>query len=757
MHAGKLVPLGSVVLLSWLILLGGPNLTNAQEITLRGRISDKATNEALQLANVTLQELPDGKGRGTTSDENGLYEFSSLAPGTYLLHVRYVGYKPHRDTLQLSPTQQQVIQHVRLVQADESLNEVTVTGTQERDENPGHTAIQVADIARVPTPAGSGDLAGYLRMQPGVVSTGDRGGQLFIRGGTPSENLVLMDGAQIFQPFHILGFFSAFPQDVISEVDLYAGGFGPRYSGRTSTVMDVRIKNGNLYESNWSASISPFVSEVFFESPLYEGQSSILVSARGSLIESASSLYLEEQQPLRFNSQMVKFTNVGENGPCSGLIMRTYDRGKIDFQSDDFFKWNNIVVGGRCAGVSDRDGVSYTDANVYISHFSNEVGLTDFPSRNSSVNKFHFDINMTSNIKDWTLDYGFFTDVRNVSYRIPDMFQSIRNGSDLFVSSGGYLSVEVPTGEHFSITPGLSYTSYIFRFKPSIEPRLKVSWQPRGKKNEEIHAAIGIYEQPLVGITDFRDAGTAFTAWMPIPDEDRRLQSRHALLGWRQPIGDHLDLSIEGYYKQLFDKPISLWSPIARFTTDLGYADGTTEGIDVRIDFRFPYVFGGIGYGYANTQYETTQAHFERWYGQATQRYHPSHDRRHQFNANLGITWKGFTANISWMYGSGLPYTRPIGFDSGFLFLEQLPDPRGEYGQPRILMDKPFNGRLPEFHRLDVTVEQEFNWSGLQWVLRGGAVNAYDWDNLFYYDVFNQRGVRQLSFMPFVSLKVGSL
>src|SRR5690606_35192440 len=114
---------------------------------------------------------------------------------------------------------------------------------------------------------GSGDLATYLQTLPGVVTTGDRGGQLFVRGGTPAENLALVDGIPIYQPFHILGFFSVFPEDLVSSVDFYAGGFGARYSGRTSSVLDVQMRDGNPNKLSGAGSISPFLAEVLAEGP----------------------------------------------------------------------------------------------------------------------------------------------------------------------------------------------------------------------------------------------------------------------------------------------------------------------------------------------------------------------------------------------------------------------------------------------------------------------------------------------------------
>lgn len=746
------------IILCWICVFWGIGVLEiqAQDIELSGLVSDRQTGNTLEMANVILYEISRDDTTGTTTDGNGLYEFNQLQPGNYILSVRYVGFETYSDTLKLAERDERVLKNVQLFRSSESLDEIVISGVQE-DVEVGRVSINPQDLRRVPTPAGSADLAGYLQAQPGVVATGDRGGQLFIRGGTPSENLVLVDGIQIYQPFHILGFFSAFSEEILSKVDLYAGGFGAEYSGRTSSVMDVRLKNGNLYNRNWSASVSPFVSELFFESPVIEGKNSIMVSARGSLIEESSKLYLEEQQPFRFNNQLVKFTNIGERASCSALFMRTYDRGKLDFDGDEFFKWNNFVLGGRCSGSAEGSSVSFYDLNVGISYFSNEAGSPATAGRFSDVYKSHVDVNFTQSIGEWKLDYGFFTDYRIIDYDISDRFLSTQERKASILSSGFHATADVPIGEKISIEPGIAVTAYIRKYKTSLEPRLQLSWQPRGKVDEEVHAALGIYRQPLIGVSDFRDAGTAFTAWMPIPDSTQRLKARHALLGWRQPVGDYIDFSVEGYYKDIQYTPVTVWSPLARFSTNLAYANGTSHGADVRLNFNYRNLYLGVGYGYSYTEYKTAQGHFGTWFGEPVQRYHPPHDRRHQVNTQAGLEFGKFRANISWVYGSGLPYTRPLGFDSFFSFDKRPPEVGNRYGDPRILVDKPYEGRLPDFHRLDISVEQAFEFPGFRTRVQAGAINAYNLQNLFYYDVFNQRGIKQLSFMPYFSLKVESI
>lgn len=729
----------------------------AQDVAIRGIVSDYQTGRALDMANVTLQLLSGNGVRGTTTDDNGLYQFNNVAAGEYVFTVRYIGYEMHLDTLSIGRNSQNILHHVQMRQSLEELEEMTVIGTGGDDVDAGQITIRPEIFGRAPTPAGSADLASYIQTQPGVVATGDRGGQLFVRGGTPSENMVLMDGTMIYQPFHIVGFFSVFPEDVVSKVDFYAGGFGPRYSGRTSSVMDVRLKNGNLYNRNWSVSLSPFVSDFYFESPLKEGKSSVMASLRGSLIEESSEIYLTEKQPMRFNSQLLKYYNTsGEGLSCSALLMRTYDRGSLDFESDDYFKWSNLVTGSRCAAASAESMVSFVEFNFGLSHFSNEAGGSEGGVRNSQIFKSHLDLNMTMFIGKSRLDYGFFTNYRTLSHDISNLFVSLDEKEVSFMSTGGYLKASIPFGEKFSIEPGVSYTSYLKRVPTSLEPRIQFSWQPRGNVDEEIHGALGIYRQPYVGLTDYRDVGSAFTAFLFLPDMDRRLESRHALLGWRQPLGRFIDVSVEGYYKKIEDTPIATWNVVAQFTTDLAYADGTVRGADVRFNLNKRNFYFGLGYSYSITEYTTAQDHFEVWFGEPVQSYNPPHDRRHQLNAQAGFDTGKFSINVSWMYGAGFPFTRPIGFDSYFSFEMRPPDVTGDYGEPRVLLDKPFQGLMPDFHRLDISAEQVFDMGSINLKVQAGAINTYNRENLFYYDVFHQRGINQLSLMPYLSLKMGT-
>ena len=728
----------------------------SQSSVIRGIVTDSQSGQTLDMATISIQLLPEGELKGTTTDQNGFYQIGNLSAGEYIFQVRYVGFETFKDTISVSRGSNVISKNVSLNQESAELGELTVSDRGFRGGS-GQVNVRPEFFERAPSPGGNADLVSYIQTQPGVLVTGDRGGQLFVRGGLPSENLILMDGTMIYQPFHIVGFFSVFPENVVSSADFYAGGFGPRYSGRVSSVMDVRLRNGDLYERGWSASVSPFISDFYFETPVKKGKSSLMVSVRGSLIEESSKYYLQDQQPLKFNSQLAKFNSVSNTGiSCSFLMMRTYDRGSLDFDSDQYFKWNNFVTGGRCAGASESTSLSFMELNFGLSYFSNETDGGGSGNRFSNVFRSNLDMSFTNYWSDTRIDYGFFTNYRTVKYDLVNRFSSLDANEASFLSTGGFLNVNISLWEHLTVEPGFSFTSYMNRVPSSFEPRFRFSLDVPGSSDFKLHGAAGIYRQPLVGLSDFRDAGTAFTAWIIEPDSDRSLQTTHFLLGLDFSLTRYLKFSVEGYHKIIQDTPVSVWSSAAEFTTDIAYADGNVNGFDVRIDYDRRNFFAGLGYGYAITEYETAQDHFTLWFGEEVQTYNPSHDRRHQLNAQIGFEFGNFSTNLNWSYGSGMPFTRPIGFDSFFSFEDGPPEVTEGYGTPRVLLDKPFQGRLPQYHRLDFSIERLFELNSAEMNIQLGAINLYDQSNLFYYDVFFQRGITQLPFVPYLSLKLSS-
>jgi hypothetical protein len=204
------------------------------------------------------------------------------------------------------------------------------------------------------------------------------------------------------------------------------------------------------------------------------------------------------------------------------------------------------------------------------------------------------------------------------------------------------------------------------------------------------------------------------------------------------------------------DIPVPAWQATTQFTTRLDRADGRVLGVDTRVEYTRPHFYGFVGYGYASTLYEATQPEFEVWFGDPVQRYHPPQDRRHQLNALTTLDLAGFRASARWQFGTGLPFSRPIGFDEAFDFTHELPDVDTNVGTTRMLLDRPFTGRLPTMHRLDVSLGRGFELPFGRVTAAIGAINAYDRQNMFYYDLFTGRRVDQLPLAPYASVTLRS-
>ena len=321
------------VLCYLVVIVGLPcGLVYAQSATIRGFLTEEATGQSLELVNVIL-ETSDGSTSGAVTSADGLYQFRRLDPGTYMLRASFIGYKVHQDTLDLS--RGEVLTYNISLEADTGeLGELVVEASAEASAAApiaGLQTIRPAEIERVPTPDVSGDLASYLTTLPGVISTGDQGGQLFIRGGEPSQNMVMIDGMLIYQPFHILGFYSAFPSDIVNKADVYAGGFGGKYGGRLSSVIDIRSREGNAFSYAGSGAISPFLGSVQLEGPLIPGRMSFVASFRQSLLDQLADQYVDDTLPFEFNDLFGKLDfDVTRASKFSFTYLSTSDEGHTD-------------------------------------------------------------------------------------------------------------------------------------------------------------------------------------------------------------------------------------------------------------------------------------------------------------------------------------------------------------------------------------------------------------------------------------------
>ncbi|NJD64734.1 MAG: TonB-dependent receptor, partial [Chloroflexi bacterium] len=616
----------------------------------------------------------------------------------------------------------------------------------------GRQRVQPVDLGRVLQPAASGDVAAYLQRLPGVVAQGDRGGQLFIRGGTPAENMALVDGIMIYQPFHIVGFFSAFPEELVADADFYAGGYGARYSGRTSSVLDVHMRGGNRSRYEASAGASPFLAEATVEGPLNGGQASWIASASRSLIDPTSSFLAGSRQPLEFESQYLKLTSFGEAGSrCSAMGLRTYDEGRMDAEDRvSRVSWENLVAGGQCIMLFEERMLRLLEVNFGYSVVRNAAVTREASTFHSSISRLSHDAHTTNMIGSVPIQAGYHVYLEMPSFDLAELFANLSASDASIFGANAYFEAGLkPTGR-LAVTPGMVV---VLAPRARFEPRLRASWQPWGRSTEEITAAAGLYHQDLTGVSDSRDPGSVFIAWTR-PRDAQPMEAVHLLLGWQQTLASTLHWSVEGYYKRLRNVPVPAWQAIVQYNTVLAKAKGDVYGVDARVEYDRGPLYGFVGYGYGQIRYETAQDNFEAWFGDPVQSFHPPHDRRHTVNAQASLDIGSFTAPLGWQLGSGLPYTQPIGIDDALAIPYDLEDVRSRLGTTRMLLDRPYQGRLPAIHRLDASLKRSFGLGVGDLDVQLGVINAYDRRNMFYYDIYTGRRIDQLPLVPYLSLRL---
>jgi len=734
----------------------------AQRAAVRGFVTDDASGQPIPGANVALEEVgDDGEVRGAATDLDGLYTVSGLAPGRYRFRVTFVGFEPYADTLDLEPGILQV--DVRLREAVSVLDEARVESERTSgaaNVTAGLQRIRPEEVRLVPSPDVSGDLVSYLTTLPGVVTSGDRGGQLFIRGGEPTQNLVLLDGMPVYQPFHSLGFYSAFPADVLASADVYAGGYNARFGGQLSSVIDVTARNGNKRRIEASASVAPFVSGITAEGPLVRDRLSFLVTGRRSVIEQGAEYLTDAALPFDFGDVFGKLHYAPS--PTSQLSLTglyTYDTSTIGSPGaprPDEVHYENAGIGFRyvllpaVAPLLGEVLLSYSLLDTTLGPSADVVEPADDLTRSSHLSRFNAEFNLTYFLR--RIDFRFGAAVRTIytESELGGLFQNVATARTNATEFALYAEPELKLGV-LRLTPGARLTISPSLGQQFIEPRFRAVLEAGPHR---LSAAAGLYNQPIVGISDRRDATSIFTVWATAPVQDIP-RALHVLGGYRLEVSRAFDVAAEAFYKRLENLSIAEWTAFPRLTTALQPAEGEAYGADLRAELRLGGFHLSADYGLSFVEYVAESERYRLWYGSAAIPFRPPHDRRHQANVLLRVPLYGFDLSARWQLGSGLPYSRALGFDT-YIHPSGIPDVFGEAGVPRVIYERPYNGLLPDYHRLDLSVERTFRLGPATLTGLVGVMNAYDRSNLFAYDIFTLERVDQLPIIPIFGLKLAT-
>jgi len=705
-------------------------------------------------ANVVLYKIADGEAGDIASvditNRDGFSEIRNIEAGSYLLNVTFIGFETFEEALTFESGDRKE-RRVYLSPSVEILDDLLVEG--ERALAAGEVGIRrisSEQISRIPTPSPGGDLASYLQTVPGVVTAGDRGGELFIRGGTPDQNLILVDNLPIIKPFHISNLFSAFSDEAIGSVEMYAGGFPAEYLGNTSSVIDVQLKSGNMREIRGNAAISPVIHSLHLEGPLERDRKSLMVHARKSDIHRYGERLTGKPVPYNFYDVVSRYTYQGDNISCYATGVYTSDSGLINPERSREQYWSNRVLGSRCLYYdTSLDNIIEFTAG-YTGYRSSE-GPHGIAERTSNIDQFYVHIDMQRILLSQNINYGFRMNYGVYNSLIDERFTNFDSFKSTQPVARIYISTEMELHEKLTVQPGIG-TQLSTNKNISFEPRFRLLYLPGESNRRELSLALGKYNQLVSGIRDERDAGTVFTVLKPVDVNDPLPVSMHVIASYRERIGSRFIGNIESYYISHQFIPVSKWTPEARLELDTALADGMTWGIDLSMEYDMNSIYISLGYGWSKTRYEASSDDLEAWIDQPVFAFSPPHDQRHTFSALLSYELAGFTTGVRWYYGSGRPFTQVTGFDMVLNVPSQ--NPLQHAGTARTSFSEPYGARQPVQHQLDISVKRSFQlYENVFLTAEAGTINTNNRNNIFYLDLNTLQRIDQTPFMPYFSLK----
>lgn len=733
--------------------------------TIRGTVFDKENGEPMIFTNVYIK----GTTRGSTTDINGFYAIPNVPLGTYTLVSTTIGYDTMEVTFTIAKDGQIVSQNLYISPQDIKLDVVSISAEKQKKQTEvevSQVRVTTKEISQIPSVGGEPDIAQYLQIMPGVVFTGDQGGQLYIRGGSPIQTRVLLDGLLIYNPFHSIGLFSVFETDIVRNIDISTGGFGAQYGGRLSAVMDVRMQDGNKKRIAGKFGISPFLSKFILEGPLVKQKDNgssltFVLSGRYSYLDKTSKAlypYVEGDNgiPFSFGDFYGKLAYNGGNGSKITLFGFNFN-DLADFQSIAKYKWNSYGIGANFVLVP---GGSNLLMNGTVGYTNYKIALqeADDRPRESEIGGLNINLNFTYFVTAGQFDYGINVNSFKTDYRFFNSTGTISSETQNTTELGLYFKFRKVIAKKLILDPSIRFDYYASLSNFSVEPRLGLKYNVH--KSFRLKAAGGLYSQNLISSRSDRDVVDLFNGFLSGTDQtltrpdgteaNHKLQKAwHAIAGFEADITNNFSINMEAYYKW-FTQLISLnRDKLYVNEPDYMLETGKAYGIDMMLKFQNR---NWLLYGAYSLSWVT------RFDGEQT--YYPFYDRRH--NANFvasytfgkTLTWQ---ASLRYNIGSGFPFTRTQAFFEQVDFSGGVnTDYTQSNGNLGVIYEDDLNaGRLPAYHRLDASIQKEIAL-GTNTTLKVSAsvTNAYNRKNIFYFDRVRYTRVNQLPILPSLALSL---
>ncbi|UZR92810.1 TonB-dependent receptor [Chondrinema litorale] len=688
--------------------------------TINGYVKDAETGEDLIGASLLVKNLKTGDFSGVVSNLYGFYAIQ-LPKGNYQLTYAYLGYQAQELQIDLAADVQN---NIDLLLVDTQLSEVVIEGDEDPELNINEVALGTENlnidvVKEVAALAGEVDIVKTLQLLPGIVNQGEGSTNFFVRGGGADQNMILLDEAPVYNASHLMGFFSVFNADAIKDIQFYRSGFPAEYGGRLSSLLDIRMKEGNNQKLGVSGGIGTLASRLTVEGPIKKDKSSFILSARRTYADMFLRLSADEYTRQTsiyfydFNAKANFKINSKNRLYFSGYFGKDLNKVRalqyiIDWSNTTAtLRWNHLF--------NER---LFSNTTLLYSRYNYLIDLS------KSDNPF----NWQSTIRDYTVksDFDFYANESNLVkfgfvstlHRFePGMSPSIPEKSvppTNALEHAVYFSNEQKITNKLSLNYGLRLSAFqlmgattlfaynennnvvaeeeigkgeiyktYFGFEPRITARYKINEQSSVKAN---YSRTYQYMQMLSSSTL---AFNVFDVWLPTSKNIKPQYADMVSLGYFKNLSENaFEFSAEVYYKKMYNQLdyVDHAQLIMNRYLEASILKGEARayGLELTLRKKKGNLSGWLSYTLSKAERKIKGINGGVFYPAA-------YDQPHSFSAvgtlRLNERW---TISANWVYSTGRPVTLPTEI---FQF--------EKYKVP--VYNARFNSRLPDYHRLDLS------------------------------------------------------
>ncbi len=764
-----------------LLLLPTLAFSQKKTYTISGYVEDASSREKLIAANVydlhTLQ--------GTVTNTYGFFSLT-LPQDSVHLGVSYIGFQPDRlsfflnkdttITFRLAPS----IKLATVEVVAEKLDRIEENTQMSRMEVP------VDQIEKLPALLGEVDVLKTLQLLPGVQGGGEGQNGLYVRGGSPDQNLILLDGVPVYNVSHLLGFFSVFNSDAIKNVTLTKGGYPARYGGRLSSIIEINMKEGNMREFHGEGSVGLIASRLTVEGPVVKDKTSFMISGRrtyadllfGPLIQSSTGPGEDVRLRMFFYDLNAKVNH--KINDRHRLYLSAYSGSDIfharyrekysggSYLTDGGIDWGNITAAARWNFMINKKLFSNTTLTYsrFRFNFLTEVEENDEGDITSYSAKYFsgiydlagkIDLDYIPNPKHYvrfgggitrhSYDPGAFVfKARFDEERFDTILGSSQTQSVEFALYG---EDDVNLGA-LKANIGLHASGFLVngKFYHSIQPRLGLRYLLNN--DWAVKASFATMAQYINLLTN-ESLSLPTDLWVPSTERIKPQTSWQPAIGVARTLWNEYEFSVEGYYKKMknvlsYKEGVSFIGLENDWQDKVTQGDGESYGVEVFIQKKRGKTTGWLGYTYSRTwrQYDDING---------GKRFPFKYDRRH--DVELVVSHKvsdKISVSGTWVYGTGNAITLPLYRYESPVVYDEL---SGQYYSRELESIGDKNSfRMAPYHRLDLSVEfhKQKRKYERTWVV--SVYNAYNRPNPYFiydgYDNEGNRAFRQVSLFPVI-------